>query len=159
MVKINFKEYEKMVAELSLNRSKYVIVSGTVLTILLGFFANFILDRDLISSIVSGILAGIIFYFAFRAIISSSAKKINCLNKVVGVEQEILEDRIIERVIKEEDSVNEGIYYYKDIIVLKEDKNNFYLYINKNAAVIVNKDKVEELEKFKLVLRNHKLLK
>ena len=105
------------------------------------------------------LFAAISVYFFLKKSVLDGAKKANFIKDINCIEQIVGEDKIIEKVIDYEGTENIGEYYFKDMLCAKEDKNNFYLYLNKNAAVIVGKSKIENINGFKEILIKNNLLK
>lgn len=152
-MKYDFKEYEKMIEELNMNKNRYVYLTGTVAVaitmLLIGFFQY---KMDVVTCVFYSGLITIMYYYLLKYIIIRNAKNINMSNKIVSVEIEIKEDVLIERVIKENNNENISECNYLDVSKIKEDKNNFYLYLTKNAAIIISKEKLEDIENFKKLL-------
>lgn len=151
-MKINFKEYEEMVKQLNMNRNKCVFIIGTLIVIFFSFLINYIRYGEFVINLIVSLLAGALFYFVMRFLVISSAKKINMTNKLVELYQEIEKDKIIEKVIKEGNVETVSEYKFSDIIKVKEDKNNLYLYLTKNGAIIISKEKAGNIDSLKTII-------
>lgn len=158
-MKYDKEEYLKKIIQLNLNKNKKIIWIGTIICFALVFVINTIIERDFYFNFMVAIIGAVFCYFILKKLICDSAKKINFINDIVCVNQEIFEDKIVEKVIKTNEVENSGEYYYKDMVFVKTDKCNFYLYLNSNAAIIVGKDKLKNVEDFKKILEANNLIK
>ena len=158
-MKYTKNEYEDKIIQLSMNKNKNLVLICLSVAFVIVFSMTGLNDSDFVFNFIIAIVIAISFYFAFKKFLYNNAKKANLTSDIVYVEQEIYEDKIIEKVVKVGDAINSGEYYYKDIEFVKEDKNNFYLYLNKNAAIIVDKNKLDNKQNFKKILKDNKLIK
>lgn len=159
MITYNFEEYEKMVVELNKFRHKKLLIIGSIVTGVLVALTQFFVYGELLDVILGGIFGTLFFYFIFKYSINKAAKQVNSTNKIIEVKQEILNDRIIEKVLKEQKLENSSELKFADIYRLDEDKNNLYLWINKNAALIIRKDKISNIEDLKQIINKNNLEK
>ncbi len=152
-MKLNKHEYEKMLRELNVNKNKWVIIIGSLLAGLLCFSINFMIVKEMYISITIGFFGLIIFAWTFINIVENNAKKAYLVNRVKSVEILIEEDKIIEKVIRENGEESVGEYKYEDIIKIRNDRNNFYLYIDKKSALVIDKKKLDNIIEFKKTLK------
>ena len=150
-------EYLKMVIGLNVNRNRKVFIIASSAFFLFCIVIGIILKHDFCFNIVLAIGLSLAFYFYLRNTILSSAKKANFVADIISVEQIIFEDKIVEKVKKKDNVENVGEYYYSDIAFVKEDKFNLYLYLNPNAAVIVSKSKLDNLDDFMKLLEKKRV--
>lgn len=158
-MRYNHDEYEQMVFDLNICRSKKVMVIGAVVTSIISFIIMLVFYKDIYFGLVIAIIAALVTYFFTRKAVLDSAKKANFIKNIKYIDQTINEDKIVEKVVDYQELENIGEYYFDDMICSKDDDKNFYLYLNKNAAVIVSKSKIENINSFKEILIKHNLLK
>lgn len=153
-MRINFKEYENMVVRLNWQKNKWVFIGGGIIVLIGCFLLNYLTGEGLLFSIITSLIGAIAYYFLLNYIIKNSAKKINSTSKLIYIEQEIRDDKIIEKAVNEDNTESYGEYNYTDVLKVKEDKYNYYLYMSANAAIIVNKEKLDDINKFKQIIDN-----
>ena len=99
------------------------------------------------------------FYFLIKLIFKRAANSVNDTKNIISVEQIILDDKIIERVIKQNNTQNITELKFKDICNVKEDKYNLYLFINEHSAMILVKSKMDNVEGLKQIINKNNLEK
>jgi len=151
-------EYEDSIIQLNLNKSKKIIKIATIVTIILTFIITSIIKWDPYFNSILSIFAAIAVFYSLRKIIKDSTKRINFTKDIAAIEQDFDNDKIVEKVIRKDNVETNGEYYYKDIAFVKEDKSNYYLYLNNKSAIIVIKRKFENIEQFKKILIDNKLI-
>ena len=124
----------------------------------MAFVICIIIERDLFFSVVISIGALFFSRYLLKNNIKENTKKSKFSKGLIYIEQIIYEDKIIEKVYWEKNIENTSEYYYKNVKMLKEDKNNFYLYLNDNSALIVNKSKLENIDQFEKILKANNLI-
>ena len=152
-MKYTYGEYYKMIKQLNLNRNKYVLIIGTVITFVGSFFINYIQDNKLFINLLTAVICSIIFYYIMRNIIINNARKLNKVNKFIEMKQEMSEEFIIEIEKTENKSIGNK-YLYSDVVKVREDKFNFYLYLAKNKALVVSKEKLDNIKEFKQIIND-----
>ena len=152
-MKYTYGEYYKMIKQLNLNRNKYVLIIGTVITFVGSFFINYIQDNKLFINLLTAVICSIIFYYIMRNIIINNARKLNKVNKFIKMKQEMSEEFIIEIEKTENKSIGNK-YLYSDVVKVREDKFNFYLYLAKNKALVVSKEKLDNIKEFKQIIND-----
>ena len=157
-MRYNVDEYEDSIIQLNLNKSKKVTIIGTFVTPVLTFIITSIIKWDLYFNFVLSVFASIAVFYSVRKIVKDGAKRMNFTKDILAIEQEYDNDKITEKVIRKGNTETSGEYYYKDIAFVKEDKRNYYLYLNNNAAIIVIKSKLENISHFKKILIDNKLI-
>ena len=158
-MKISGAEYEKMILGLNLNKNRKMIWISTLVAVVGSFIVSMLIQNDIYFNVIISIFAGAGTCFVVRKMLVDGVNKANFVKDIVGVEQELREDRIMEKVVKRDGTVNSGEYYYKDIAFVREDKACFYLYLSSTAALIINKGKLDDLDSFKRKLKENNLLK
>ena len=158
-MKYDHNEYEQMVLDLNISRSKKIILCEALAAAIITFIAISLIYKDYAFGAILALLVSLVSYIFAKKTILDSAKKANFIKNINYIEQTISEDKIIEKVVDYEGLENIGEYYFKDMLYTKEDNKNLYLYLNKNAAVIVAKNKIENINGFKEILISHNLLK
>ena len=156
-MKYSNEDYEKLVLALNMNKNKKIIWIGTIISVFLIFGITTLIEEDFYFNLVLSIGGSIVVYFSSKKSIYNSAKKVNFIKNIISIEQEIYEDKIVEKVLKTDGCENVGEYYYKDFIFVKEGKRHYYLYLNSNAAIIVDKEKLENKENFDKILKINNL--
>ena len=152
-------EYEQMVLDLNISRSKKIMLIGAIVTSIICFIVMVAFYKDISFSIVIAVVAAFVTYFFTKKTIIDSAKKANFIKNIKYIEQTFDEEKLVEKVVDYQELENVGEYHFKDMVEAKEDNKNFYLYLNKNAAVIVVKSKIENINSFKEILIKNNLLK
>lgn len=153
-MKINFKEYEEMAVQFSLYVFRWLLILLPSIVFVISFVVVAIQEKEyIINFIVCGVLSALFYYFLKKSL-AKSAKTINRTNKIIELKIQIEEDKIIEKVVQENNVETESAYFYKDIVKLGEDKYNFYLYITNKSAVIVNKQKLENIDSFRSLIKD-----
>lgn len=159
MIKINFEEYEQMVIGLNKIKNRKILICGSIVTSLLVAITQFFIYGDALDVILGAIFGFLFFYFIFRYSIIKAAKQVNNTNKIIEVQQEILDDRIVERVIKEQNMENLSELKFDDVYKVEEDKDNLYLWINKAFALIIMKNKIDNIDELKERINKNNLEK
>ena len=127
------EEYEKLIIDLNLNKNKKIIWIGAFLCLVIVFIVMTVFYKDISLAIPVSVFSFVGGYFLCRKLIYDNAKKANYIRDIKYVEQEIYEDKLVEKVVRTGEQENIGEYFYKDIVLVKEDKKNFYLYLNMNC--------------------------
>lgn len=153
------EEYTKMIMQMNMNKNKKLLWIGSTVCTAISFILTTIIENDFYFNIVISIMAGIAVWFILRKIIKDAVKRVNITDDIVSVEQKIHDDKISQKIIKKKGLQNSVNFYYKDIEFVRQDGDNYYLYFNTNVALIVNKLKIENKEKFKKNLQSHSLVK
>lgn len=159
MIKINYKEYEEMVYQFSVTHNKKIFYISGVSVFVTIFLIEMFVKYNLFSGLFYAILMTTIFLLIYKKSIKSASNKLNTANKVVCVELEIFEDRIEEKTIKENNIENLIVLKYEDVVKLKEDKYNFYLYMSEIEAIIVKRDKLPNIDAFRQIINKNNLAK
>lgn len=148
-MKINFKEYEEMVERFNLYVFRWVYVFLPIVVWLISFLVVYFDEGEVVINFIVCTIMAVVFQKISKKIIITSAKKVNRTNKVVELETMIYDD-YIEEVARFENGVDStSKYYFRDFMKVREDKHNFYLFIINNAAIIINKQKLENIEVFR----------
>lgn len=158
-MKYDLSEFKSLILQLNMSKYKKMIWWGSIIATVLSFIVSMLIDKDVYFNLFVSIIAGVVVWFVLKKSIMDSAKKINFVDDIIYMEQEILEDKIVEKVLKKGDIENVGEYYYKDIVFVKQDKAAFYLYLNNNVAIIIGKSKLENINDFEQKLKEYNLLK
>lgn len=158
-MKYDLSEFKSLILQLNMSKYKKMIWWGSIIATVLSFIVSMLIDKDVYFNLFVSIIAGVVVWFVLKKSIMDSAKKINFVDDIIYMEQEILEDKIVEKVFKKGDIENVGEYYYKDIVFVKQDKAAFYLYLNNNVAIIIGKSKLENINDFEQKLKEYNLLK
>lgn len=158
-MKYNNYEYEEMILALNVNKNKKTIGGSFFIAFIITFVISHFIDKDFYFNLILGFIAGFVIKNFVKKSIYENAKKVNFVNDIISIEQTVYEDKIMEKVFRKGDIEMSGEYYYKDVVMVKEDKENFYIYLNNNSAIIVNKSKLENVKWFKKVLADNKLVK
>ena len=157
-MKFSREEYEDMIIRLNYNKNKMMVMVMATVSAILAFVVGMLIDGGVYFSAVLAIAAAIGARFAIKKSIIDNAKKVNFLRTINFVEQEIYRDKIVEKVVRTGEAENCGEYYYRDIGFVREDKFNFYLYLNDDSAIIVSKNKLGNIEDFEKILRANDLI-
>ena len=158
-MRYNNYEYEEMVLALNENKNKKTMWGGFFIAFIISFVASHFIDKDFYFNFILALIAAFVTKNFVKKSICENAKKVNFIKDIISVEQTIYENKITEKVIRTGDIEMSGEYYYKDVVMVKEDKENFYIYLNNNSAIIVNKSKLENVKWFKKVLADNELVK
>ena len=152
------EEYRQLIMDLNFNKSKGMLWGSSLLAAIISFIVTMFIDSSIYFNIVIALIAGFATYFYIRKSVAKNAEKLNFLDNINSVNQTIYEDKIVEVVVSTDGEEAYCEYYYKDIFFVKQDKKNFYLYLNFNAAVIVSKDKLDDINSFVEILRQNNLI-
>jgi hypothetical protein len=157
-MKYSCEEYEELIISLNLNKNRRFIYLISLVSAVVAFVVGMIIDSSFSFSVVLAVATAIGAYFSFKKSILESAKKANFLRTIKFVEQNICEDRIVEKVVRVGNVENCGEYYYRDIAFVRDDKLNFYLYLNDDTAIVVNKSKLGDVANFEKILKANNLI-
>lgn len=155
-MKIAKDEFIKMVEQLSLNKYKTFNLIVSVIIFIAVNISCYIQKEGILISILTSLIVAMIFYFLIKNILKKTSRKINFVEDIVEIEQEIYEEKIVEKVKKKNGTETVSELVYKDIYKIKEDKNNFYLYLNSVSAMIISKNKIEDLNEFNKLINKRK---
>ena len=158
-MKYNGHEYENMVVELNLNKNKKIIVGSFFVAFIITFIVIRFIDNDFYFNVILALIAGFATKSCVKKSVCENSRKTNFVRDIKIVEQVVCKDKILEKVTRDSGVENNGEYYYRDMILVKEDKNNFYMYLNNNSAIIVGKNKLDDICGFKKILRDNDLIK
>ncbi len=150
-MKIYKEEYNKMVEQFNYKHSGFLMELILFVVLVIVTVINCLFSENLFDIIMSIVVGVVIYLFSIYLFRKKIKESINNL-KIEYVEQEIFEDRINQTIFKSSQKELVGNFYYCDIIKVREDKNNFYLYINRNNAIVMSKRKMENSESFKQLL-------
>lgn len=159
MIKYSGEEYKMLILQLNANKNKKFMLIMSLVSAVIGFVVGIIIDDDMYFNFVLAFSAAIATYYIMKKNITDNAKKVNFMRDITSVEQKIDEEKIEEKVFRKNGTINEGKYSYKDISFVKQDKHNFYLYLNNEAAIVVGKAKLENVDYFKKILQEHEFIK
>ena len=122
-------EYEEMVLALNANKNKKTISLSFFVAFIISFVVSHFIDKDFYFDFILSLIAAFVTRHFVKKSIYENARKVNVINDIISIEQTIYEDKITEKVIKTGNVEMSGEYYYKDVIAVKEDKENFYIYL------------------------------
>jgi len=157
-MKYTYSEYSRMITMLNINRNKYVLTIGTILSFILSFVINYSSNYKIEIILLSSLICSFIFYYIMRNIITNNAKKLNRNNKFIEMKQEISEDFIVE-IEKRENEILENKYKFSSVVKVRKDKCNYYLYLEKNKAIIISKAKLKDQKEFEKLIYDKKTSK
>lgn len=153
-MKNNFVEYEEMVVRFNLYVYRWLYLGIPVFVGLTNFIIVYLYDGEFIIDFIVSTIMAIVFYKSLKKTLSKVAKKSNRTEKLVELQTTIQSDYIEEIVMLENGLESTSKYYFKDILKVKEDKYNFYLFIINNSAIIINKQKLENIEVFRKQIKD-----
>lgn len=159
MIKYSGEEYKMLILQLNANKNKKFMLIMSLVSAVIGFVVGIIIDDDMYFNFVLAFAAAVATYYIMKKNITDNAKKVNFMRDITSVEQKIDDEKIEEKVFRKNGTINEGKYSYKDISFVKQDKYNFYLYLNNEAAIVVGKAKLENVDYFKKILQEHEFIK
>lgn len=159
MIKYSGEEYKMLILQLNANKNKKFMLIMSLVSAVIGFVVGIIIDDDMYFNFVLAFAAAVATYYIMKKNITDNAKKVNFMRDITGVEQKIDDEKIEEKVFRKNGTINEGKYSYKDISFVKQDKYNFYLYLNNEAAIVIGKAKLENVDYFKKILQEHEFIK
>lgn len=159
MIEYSGEEYKMLILQLNANKNKKLMLIGSLVSAVIGFIVGIVIDDDMYFNFVLAFAAALATYYIMKKNITDNAKKVNFMRDIVRVEQTITEYKIHEKVVRKSGVINEGEYSYKDISYVKQDKLNFYLYLNNEAALVVGKSKLKNVDEFKNILLKHEFIK
>lgn len=159
MIKYSGEEYKMLILQLNANKNKKFMLIMSLVSAVIGFVVGIIIDDDMYFNFVLAFAAAVATYYIMKKNITDNAKKVNFMRDITSVEQKIDDEKIEEKVFRKNGTINEGKYSYKDISFVKQDKYNFYLYLNNEAAIVIGKAKLENVDYFKKILQEHEFIK
>lgn len=145
----NEEEYSKLLYKATKKTRFITSLVGALFLGLLSFILINEISEKIVISIIISIFIFIIFYAFLIVILYKMIKSNNNLDKV---EQIINDDEIIETVYLKNGKFNESIYKYSDVLKVKEDNSNYYLYIAVNCIIAISKNKIKDMDKFAEIL-------
>lgn len=152
-MKVNFKEYEQMAVQFNFYHYRWLLIGMPFITSVCIFLVLSFDDRDYFMNFIFSVFFGILYNYASKKMIEKSAKQVNRTKKIVTLETTVEKEKIIETVYQENDVETRSEYSYTDIIKVKEDKYNFYLYITNKSVIIISKQKLENIETFRTIIK------
>ena len=152
-MKISKEEYENSLMKLTLKQYHSICIMISLIFFISGFLANYLYDKEFVYDFIISLVIAIVFYFVFKSSLNKTAKKIILNNDIKYIEQEISEDSITQKIIKNNDEQLTNRYLLSNLIKIKEDENNFYLYVTKNEMIIVIKQKIENIDVFRNIIK------
>ena len=124
-----------MVLALNANKNKKTISLSFFVAFIISFVVSHFIDKDFYFDFILSLIAAFVTRHFVKKSIYENARKVNVINDIISIEQTIYEDKITEKVIKTGNVEMSGEYYYKDVIAVKEDKENFYIYLKSTPPV------------------------
>ena len=152
-MKINFKEYEDMVVQFNLYVYRWMYTWLLIIAFGVSFMASSFKNNEYLINLIVYVVIGIVSSFVVKKAIGRSAKKVNGTNKIIEIETTISEDGIIEKVTTQDNVESTNEYRYKDLVKVREDKYNFYLFITNKQAIVISKQKLENIELFRNLIK------
>ena len=159
MIEYSGEDFKLLILQLNANNNKKMMLIASLVSAIIGFVVGVILDDDLFFNFVLAFAAAIAAYYIMKKNITDNAKKVNFMRDIVRIEQTITEDKIREKVIRKNGAVNEGEFSLSEISFVKQDKLNFYLYLSNEAALVVSKSKLKNVDEFKNILIKNNFVK
>lgn len=158
-MKYNQEEYKNLVIDLNVNKSNKTMWLSSIVFSIVILVISIINYKEFYFSFVLSIFVFVLMRYLMKKVLMDTAKKSNFVDDIDYVEQIIDEEKIIEETVKRNGTTNKGEYYYKDISFVKEDKKNYYLYLNSTIAIVVSKGKLENENDFRNKLSKNNLIK
>jgi hypothetical protein len=157
-VKFNGYQYENMIIDLNINRSKKILLGSFFAAFATLFIVILIFLNDFYLGIIGGTMLGIAIYSGVKKYICENTKKAGLSKYVKSFDQKVFKTKIVEVLTNFEDKVSTVEYEYKDFVLVKIDRKNYYLYVSANSAIVIRKDTLADIETFENILKNHNLI-
>lgn len=145
-------EFAELIKKMTIRTTRIVRCFLYLFSLVVGCVVWF-QSHSIISLIIFFIIV-IIINSIFKKTVIKQTLKNNKIETIEYVEQKIYEDRIEEKVKKNNLEIMESKYYYLDIVKIIEDKFNYYLFVTKNSCLIVSKNKIINKTEFMQILKD-----